>query len=139
MTLVDRLKGDKVISHDLNLEFQERPFKLVAKYIKKKLNSSKKWNFFNSNQRRQKSYENSIFHFFYFNITLELVKTSGSLIYLRKFKSNFRLKTINYLISFYSGFSLHNFINKIKSETPLFFLLFEKEILKSIILFVFFF
>lgn len=59
--------------------------------------------------------------FFYFNITLELVKTSGSLIYLRKFKSNFRLKTINYLISFYSGFSLHNFINKIKSETPLFF------------------
>lgn len=41
VTLVDRLKGDQVISHDLNLEFQERPFKLVAKYIKQKLMQKK--------------------------------------------------------------------------------------------------
>ena len=38
VTLVDRLNGDQVsISHDLNVEFQERPFKLVADYIKMKL------------------------------------------------------------------------------------------------------
>jgi uridine phosphorylase len=39
VTLVDRLNGDQVsISHDLNVEFQERPFKLVADYIKSKMN-----------------------------------------------------------------------------------------------------
>jgi uridine phosphorylase len=38
VTLVNRLNGDQVaISHDLNIEFQERPFKLVAMYIKKHL------------------------------------------------------------------------------------------------------
>ena len=37
VALVDRLNGDQVVSHDLNIEFQERPFKLVAKYIQKEL------------------------------------------------------------------------------------------------------
>ena len=38
MTLVDRLNGDQLtISHDLNLQYQERPFKLVGEYIKNNL------------------------------------------------------------------------------------------------------
>lgn len=40
VTLVDRLNGDQVVSHDLNLQFQERPFKLVAKYIKQQLSKN---------------------------------------------------------------------------------------------------
>ena len=43
VTLVDRLNGDQVaISHDLNIEFQERPFKMVANYIKSNLNKNNK-------------------------------------------------------------------------------------------------
>jgi uridine phosphorylase len=38
VSLVDRLNGDQVsLSHDLNVEYQERPFKLVGKYIKNNL------------------------------------------------------------------------------------------------------
>ncbi len=39
VALVDRLNGDQLtLSHDLNLAYQERPFKLVGEYIKKHLN-----------------------------------------------------------------------------------------------------
>ena len=39
VSLVDRLSGDQVtVPHDLNIEYQERPFKLVGEYIKRKLN-----------------------------------------------------------------------------------------------------
>lgn len=38
VSLVNRLNGDQVaISHDMNVEFQERPFKLVGTYIKNAL------------------------------------------------------------------------------------------------------
>jgi uridine phosphorylase len=38
VTLVDRLNGDQLtIGHDLNLQYQERPFKLVGEYIKNNL------------------------------------------------------------------------------------------------------
>ena len=41
VTLVDRLNGDQVeISHETNLKFQERPFKLVGEYIKKTLSNA---------------------------------------------------------------------------------------------------
>ena len=41
VTLVDRLNGDQVeISHETNLKFQERPFRLVGEYIKKHLNAN---------------------------------------------------------------------------------------------------
>ena len=39
VSLVDRLAGDQVaLSHETNVEFQERPFKLIGEYIKQKLN-----------------------------------------------------------------------------------------------------
>lgn len=39
VTVVDRLNGDQVaISHEQNVQFQERPFKLVADFIKSNLN-----------------------------------------------------------------------------------------------------
>lgn len=39
VTLVDRLNGDQLeITHEQNLEFQERPFKLVGDYIKRYMN-----------------------------------------------------------------------------------------------------
>ena len=41
VSLVDRLRGDQVtVPHDLNIEFLERPFKLVGEYIRRKLESS---------------------------------------------------------------------------------------------------
>lgn len=42
VSLVDRLRGDQVtVPHDLNIEFQERPFKLVGEYIRRKLMQEK--------------------------------------------------------------------------------------------------
>ncbi len=39
VALVDRLNGDQLtLSHDLNLQYQERPFKLVGEYIKNHIN-----------------------------------------------------------------------------------------------------
>merc|ERR1712062_464142 len=38
VSLVNRLNGDQVdIPHDLNVEYQERPFKLIGSYIKNSL------------------------------------------------------------------------------------------------------
>lgn len=38
VSLVDRLNGDQVtVPHDLNIEYQERPFKLVGEFIRRKL------------------------------------------------------------------------------------------------------
>ena len=39
VALVNRLNGDQVsVPHELNVEYQERPFKLVGEYIKSRLN-----------------------------------------------------------------------------------------------------